>query len=370
MTLGIPTDLSTIEPYTPGMSAREVSARFGIAAQEVVKLGSGENSFGPSPKAVRAISGALGELHQYPSWTSEDLREAIAGREGVDPTEVVCGAGETEIISGLIRAFAEPGDEILMHHTTFPIYHLYSEVEGRVPVFAETGSGPVLDVDDLIDRMTGRTRVVFLTTPHNPSGRVVPLADIRRVCAAAPGALVVVDEAYIHFSNQQTAVGLLSTFDNLIVLRTFSKAYGLASLRVGFGIARREIIDVLLRVKPTWNLGNLQVHGAIAALDDHEHVSRTTETIKAGRQRTSAEIDGIAGLSVLPGSQANFVLVRLESSDLDSTGVQHALARRGLVVKDCSVSYLGLGDRHLRIDIAGHEVMARLVGALRAVVAA
>lgn len=369
MTLRIPSALQTIEPFTPGMNAAQVAASFGVPAREVVKLGSGENPFGPSPAAAEAISRGVGRLHQYPDWTSHDLREAIARHVGVDPAQVVCGAGETEIISAVIRAFADPGDEILMHHTTFPIYHLYTEVERRTPVFAESGAGPVLDVDDLIGKVTNRTRVVFLTTPHNPSGRVVSLAEIRRVCAAAPQALVVVDEAYIHFSGQETAVGLLSEFDNVIVLRTFSKAYGLASLRVGFGVASSEIISALLRVKPTWNLGNMQVAGAVAALEDREHLLRTTETIKAVRERATAEIDGIEGLSVLPGSQANFVLVRLENPALDSTGVHHALARRGLVVKDCNVSYLGLGDRHVRIDIADDAVMRRLVGALHEVMA-
>lgn len=369
MSLHLPADLHRVEPFTPGMNAEQVAAEFGVDPADVVKLGSGENPFGPSPAAVEAITAALGGLHQYPEWTAHDLRETVAAQEGVDAAQVICGAGETELISALIRVFAEVGDEVLMHRTTFPVYHLYAEAERRRPVFAEAGDGPVLDVDDLIAKVGGRTRVVFLTSPHNPSGRVVPLADVRRVCAAAPDALVVADEAYIHFSDQETAVGLLPEFPNLIVLRTFSKAYGLASLRVGFGVAAPEIIDLLMRVKPTWNLGHAQVAGAIAALGDYEHVVRTTETIKKNRQWTAAEIAAMPGVSVPAGSQANFLLVRLDDPRLTATGVHHEMARRGLVIKDCSASYLGLGDRYVRIDIAGDAVMRRLVAALREVVA-
>jgi histidinol-phosphate aminotransferase len=365
----LPADLRRVDPYTPGMNAEQAAAEFGVDPADVVKLGSGENPFGPSPAALDAIAGALGALHQYPEWTSHDLRQMIAAQEGVDPAQVICGAGETELISALIRAFAQVDDEILMHRTTFPVYHLYSEAERRRPIFADVGSGPVMDVDDVIAKVCDRTRVVFLTSPHNPSGRVVPLAEVRRVCAAAPDALVVVDEAYIHFSEQETAVSLLPEFGNVIVLRTFSKAYGLASLRVGFGVSAREIVDLLMRVKPTWNLGCVQMAGAIAALGDREHVVRTTETIRKNRRWTAAEITGIPGLSVVEESQANFLLVRLDNPRLTATDVHHGLARRGLVVKDCSVSYLGLGDRYVRVDIADRAVMRRLVTALREVVA-
>ena len=340
-----------------------------MPAADVVKLGSGENPFGPSPAAIEAVTGALGRLHQYPEWTAADLRDAIAAHENVTPAQVICGAGETELISALIRGFAAPGDEILMHRTTFPVYHLYAEAERRRPVFADAGDGPVLDVADLIAKVGDRTRVVFLTSPHNPSGRVVTTDDVRKVCGAAPDALVVVDEAYIHFSDQETAVGLLPEFGNLIVLRTFSKAYGLAGLRVGFGIAAPEIVDLLMRVKPTWNLGLAQVAGAIAALGDRAHVARTTETIKRNRALLTAEIAAVPGLAVVERSQANFVLIRLDDPRLTATGLHRDLARRGLVIKDCSVSYLGLGDRHVRIDVAQEPVVHRLAAALRGVVA-
>lgn len=354
-------------PYTPGLSVREVASEFGVSPAEVVKLGSGENPFGPSPAAIRAISGALGSLNRYPDWTSGDLRRKVAGLFDVSEEEVVCGAGETEIISCVIRGFARPGDEVLMHRPTFPIYHLYAEAEERRPIFADPGGSPTLSVEDLLGRIGERTRVVFLTSPHNPSGRVLELGDVRRVCRAASGALVVMDEAYIHFSDRTSATRLLPECPNLMVLRTFSKAYGLAGLRVGFGIASEEVIRVLMRVKPTWNVGALQTAGAVAALDDEEHVERAVQTVGRMREVVQREIGKLEGFSVIEGSRANFVLVRLDDPSLDSTQVFRHLARRGLIVKDGSVSYVGLERRHLRIDVGEEEVMDRLVEALRTV---
>lgn len=367
MSLRYSPSVERLTPYTPGLSAQEVASEFGVLPSEVVKLGSGENPFGPSPVAVRAISGALGSLNRYPDWTSTDLRRKVAGLFDVSEEEVVCGAGETEIISCVIRAFARPGDEVLMHGPTFPIYHLYAEAEDRRPVFADTGDSLTLSVEDLLERVGERTRVVFLTSPHNPSGRVLELDDVQRVCRVASRALVVMDEAYIHFSDRISAVRLLPECPNLMVLRTFSKAYGLAGLRVGFGIAGEEVIRILMRVKPTWNVGTLQTAGAVAALDDQEHVERIVRTVGEMREVAYREIDALEGFSVVKGSQANFVLVRLEDPSLKSTEVFHRLARQGLVVKDGSVSYVGLGRRHLRIDVGVEEVMDRLVEALRAV---
>lgn len=357
-----------LTPYTPGLSAQDVASEFGVSPSEVVKLGSGENPFGPSPAAVRAISEALGLLNRYPDWTSADLRRKVASLFDVSEEEVICGAGETEIISCVIRAFARPGDEILMHKPTFPIYHLYAEAEDRRPVFADPGDSPTLSVDDLLEQVNERTRVVFLTSPHNPSGRVLELDDVRRVCRAASQALVIMDEAYIHFSDRMSAVRLLPEYPNLMVLRTFSKAYGLAGLRVGFGIAGEEIVRILMRIKPTWNVGTLQTAGAVAALEDEEHVERITQIVGKMREVAYHEIDGLEALSVVKGSQANFVLARLDDPSLNSTEVFRRLARQGLVVKDGSASYAGLGTRHLRIDVGVEEaIMDRLVEALRAI---
>lgn len=353
-----------LTPYTPGLSPQEAAVEFGISPSEVVKLGSGENPLGPSPAAIRAISEVLDSLNRYPDWTSAGLRREAAGMFDVSEDEVICGAGETEIISCIIRAFAAPGDEILMHRPTFPIYHLYAEAEGRQPVFADPGESPKLSVDDLLERTSERTRVIFLTSPHNPSGRVLELDDLQRVCRTAPNALVVMDEAYIHFSEMDSAIYLLAEYPNLVVLRTFSKAYGLASLRVGLGIASEEVIRTLMLIKPTWNVGLLQTAGAVAALSDEEHLERSVQMVKKMREVVSREIEELNKFTLVEGSQANFVLVEVNDPSLSSTEVFRRLAQRGLIVKDGSVSYLGLGTRYVRIDVGVEDAMDRLVEAL------
>ena len=263
--------LKNPEYYVPGLASEYVAQRYGIAPGDIAKLGSAENPYGVSPKAKTAVADTLDRLHLYPSWTAEPLREKIADTYGYEPDQVVCGAGETEIISLLIRAFCESGGKILMPGPCFPIYHLFAEAEGRIPILAHEATyrpAMALDPEAYADAIDHDTRIVFITNPHSPSGTWLDEADVRRLIEAAPQALVVLDEAYVHYSDTPGYIHLAREYEHLIVLRTFSKAYGLAGLRIGFGVAARPIIDALLAVKPTWNMGQLQIAAGVAALDD------------------------------------------------------------------------------------------------------
>jgi histidinol-phosphate aminotransferase len=246
----------------------------------------------------------------------------------------------------------------------FPIYHMAAENEGRVPVFVKMSDDLDFLWDDLMAAIDDRTRIVFLTNPHSPTGRLVPHAEIRRVCAAAEGRLVVHDEAYIHFSGTEGGMHLLREHDNLIVLRTFSKVFGLAGLRVGFGIADESIITPLMHLKPTWNMGALQTAGACAALDDDEHVAMTVAEIARMRRYVMERIKALNSFSVVGEPSSNFFLLRIENPALDSTRVFNELLRRGVIVKDGSVSFINLGKRYLRIDVSLQRQMDRLVWAL------
>ncbi|MDH4280871.1 MAG: aminotransferase class I/II-fold pyridoxal phosphate-dependent enzyme, partial [Acidimicrobiia bacterium] len=286
--------LAAPEYYVPGLPADYVAQRYGIAPDRIAKLGSAENPFGASPKAKTAVAEAMDRLHLYPTWTAEPLREKIAEVYGYTPEQVVCGAGETEIISLIIRAFCEPGGRILMPGPCFPIYHLFAEAEGRVPVLAHAATDRAtmaMDVDGYIEHITDDTRIVFITNPHSPSGTWMSEADVRRIIEAAPGALVVLDEAYVHYSDTPGYLHLAADYDHLAVLRTFSKAFGLAGLRIGFGVAAKPVIDALLAVKTTWNMGQLQIAGGVAALGDDEHVNRTVDTIVASRAYVQDRFD-------------------------------------------------------------------------------
>lgn len=355
--------LGTTEAYVPGLTQDFVAKTYGIPVGDVAKLGSAENPFGPSPKALAAVQLAA-KIQSYPDWTAGALREKIAAKYGYKPEQVICGAGETEIMSWIIRCFSSPGDKVLMFVPAFPIYHMAAENEGRVPVFI--GMGDELDFkwDDYIAAIKDDVRIVFLTNPHSPTGRLISHAEIRRVCQAAKNQLVVLDEAYIHFSKTNGGMDLLKEFKNLIVLRTFSKVFGLAGLRVGFGIADESIITPMMHLKPTWNMGALQVAGACAALDDDEYVAKTVEAIAEMRRYVMDKIAALNRFSVVGQPSSNFFLLRIEDTALDSTKMFNELLKRGVIVKDGSVSFIDLGKRYLRIDVSLKKQMDRLVWAL------
>ena len=351
----------------PGLASEYVAQRYGIALADVAKLGSAENPHGASPKARAAVAEAMDRLHLYPSWTAEPLRQKIADTHGYQPEQVICGAGETEIISLIIRAFSGPGGRIQMPGPCFPIYHLFAEAEGRVPVLvheATDRTSMALDVDAYIAAVEPDTRIVFVTNPHSPSGTWLTEADIRRIIEAAPHALIVLDEAYVHYSNTAGYIHLGREYSHVAVLRTFSKAYGLAGLRVGFGVAARPIIGALLAVKPTWNIGQLQIAGGIAALDDDEHVARTVTTISDAKEHVQRRFGELDRFRMVPDSRSNFFLVEILDPDTDSTEVFNGLLERGVIVKDGAASWRGLGDRFLRCDVNLKERMDQLVGAL------
>jgi histidinol-phosphate aminotransferase len=351
------------EYYVPGLSRDWVVQRYGIAPDQVAKLGSAENPLGPSPRAVTAVREAASRLDLYPPWTADPLREELARTYGGTPEQYVVGAGETELISCLIRAFAEPGGKVQMPRPCFPIYHLFAEAEGRRAVMVDTVD-MALDVDAYAAAIEPDTRLVFVTAPHSPSGTGLEEAQVRRIVEAAPHALVVLDEAYVHYSGTEGHLALAHEYPHLIVLRTFSKAFGLAGLRVGFGVADRAVIDPLLAVKPTWNMGQLQLAGAIAALDDAEHVDRTVTLVAEQRDRVATRMTGLDRFRLVPGSRANFFLVEILDPAIDSTSAFNGLLERGVVVKDGSVSFRGLGDRYLRVDVNLPAHMDRFVDAL------
>ncbi|SVA51366.1 uncharacterized protein METZ01_LOCUS104220, partial [marine metagenome] len=356
-------NLKDPEFYVPGLPVDWVTARYGIPADEVAKLGSAENPFGPSPKAMAAIREEVEQIHLYSSWTAEPLREALAERYGYNSENFVCGSGETEVIALVIRAFAEPGGKVLMTRPCFPMYHLFAEAEDRRPAYIDTPTMSC-DVDAYIDAVEPDTRIVFITNPHSPSGTWLEEAEIRRIVEAAPHALVVLDEAYVHYSDTPGHIHLAKEYDNLIVLRTFSKAFGLAGLRLGFGVAHPDLIPPLLAVKPTWNVGRLQIVGGIAALTDDEHVDRTVAAILESRFHVNERFGELDRFRLVPGTRSNFMLIEILDSDTNSTKVFNGLLERGVIVKDGSLSFRGLGKRYLRSDINLPHRMDRLVDAL------
>lgn len=324
--------LGSHEAYVPGLTREYVAKQYGIPLDEVAKLGSAENPFGPSPKATEVVMSAR-KIDNYPDWSAAPLREKIAAKFGYAPEQVICGAGETELIPLLIRAFASKGDKVLMFVPAFPMYHMAAENEGRVPLYIPMGDDLDFKWDAYLAALhAGGVRIAFLTNPHSPTGRLIPNDRIREVCRAAGEGLVVLDEAYIHYTQTNGGMDLLREFANLIVLRTFSKAYGLAGLRIGFGIASADIITPLLHLKPTWNMGALQTAGAAAALDDDEYVKMTVDAIVEMRAYVRKKIDAMQGRYSVVGGAA---LQLLPAEDRGSGArLDHAVRRAAQARRD------------------------------------
>src|SRR5690606_26183326 len=238
--------------------------------------------------------------------------------------------------------------------------------EGRRPVFAPTGKDFDPQVDQYIDIMKRvQPKIAFMTNPHNPSGRLMSESEIRAICDAADkSTLLALDEAYVHYSSAKFGMDLLREYDNLIVLRTFSKAFGLAGLRVGFGIsANPDLIRPLRLIKPTWNMGQLQIAGGIAGLNDDEHVNRAVATIQEMRPYVTAGVDAVDGFRAGPGSEANFFLTEILNPALDSSRVVNGLLQRGVIVED-GWDIPGLVSRCRRVDVNLEKPMDRFLWAL------
>ncbi len=354
------------EVYVPGLPSEYVTEKYGVPPEDIAKLASAENPHGPSPLAMKAVAEAQSRLSLYPDWTAKTLREAIGAKYGFDPEGVVCGSGETEVISMVIRAFAKPNEPVLMHSPCFPLYRIYANCEGRAPVFSPMGKDFDPDVDRFIDTMRSvKPKIAFMTNPHNPSGRLMSEAEVRAVCeAASDDTLLALDEAYVHYSSAKFGMDLLREYDNLIVLRTMSKAFGLAGLRVGFGISNNPaLIRPLRLIKPTWNMGQLQIAGGIAGINDDEHVNRAVATIREMRPYVMSGVDKIDGFRAVPGSEANFFLTEIMAPELDSTRVFNELLQRGVIIKDGS-DIPALGSRYLRVDVNLKKHMDRFLWAL------
>jgi histidinol-phosphate aminotransferase len=354
------------EVYVPGLSREYVAEKYGVPLDDVAKLGSAENPHGASPKAIEAVKWAESRLDIYPDWTASALREAIGRRLGFDADNVVCGCGETEIISMVIRAFAGPDDPVLMHQPCFPIYRIYCNNEGRRPVFSKMGADFDPRTDEYIENLRQAPRIAFVTNPHNPSGRMIPEDALRSICdAAPPTTLLVFDEAYIHYTQTEGGIHLLRDYDNLLVLRTMSKAYGLAGLRIGFAVANNPALIAPLRnLKPTWNMGQAQIAGGAAAIFDDEHVQRAVATVSEMRDYVSERLREFNRFRMVPGSRANFFLVEILDSNLTSSAVFEELLKRGVIVKNGN-DIPGLGDRYLRVDVNLKKHMDRFIGSLR-----
>ena len=363
MALQVHPDIRSLSPYVPGKPIDELQRELGLT--RVIKLASNENPLGPSPKAVAALNGAQDTLHRYPDGGAYRLRQAIADRWKVGSEQVILGNGSDEILSLLARTFLTPGDEAIMADHTFVIYKMeVTAVHGK-PVIV-----PLVrwahDLESMARAVTPRTRLLFVCNPNNPTGTIVSADAVGRLMAAVPDDVIVVfDEAYFEYvCNPQfpDAMAYVKQGRNAIVLRTFSKIYGLAGLRIGYGVSTPEIIDFLNRVRPPFNANSLAQQAALAALGDDEHVVKSRAVNAAGIEQIEKGLRAL-GLTPIP-SETNFIYFDAKQ---DGRRVFEALLREGIIVRHIDGTMLrvtiGQPDENTAFLQALKKVLARTSGA-------
>ena len=328
--------IEAIEPYTPGKPLEELERELGI--RDAVKLASNENPLGPSRKALAALRRGLTTLHRYPEGSGRLLREALAVKFKLKPEQVLLGNGSDEVMDLAAKAYLAPGDEAILADRTFAIYRMAVLAHHGRPVVVPLRAGRH-DLEAMARRVTRRTRLVFVCNPNNPTGTMVGRRDLERLLDRLPAAvLVVLDEAYAEYASDPDFPDcgrLIRAGRSVLALRTFSKLYALAGLRIGFGLGPSAVIAALNRIRLPFNTNRLAQVAALAALADEPHVARSLELNRAGRAYLCAEFDRLQ-LPYQP-SQANFVYVDVGR---DGAAVYQRLLHAGVIVRHIDGSWL------------------------------
>ena len=343
-------------PYVPGASRIE-------GVDPIIKLSSNEGALGPSPMAVEAYKEISGDLHRYPDGASVELRAAIGARHGLDSDRIVCGAGSDEVLGLLAKAYAGPGDEVLFGEHAFIMYPLFALAVGAVPVKApETDF--TLSVDGLLDKVTDKTRIVYVANPNNPTGTMVTQHEMKRLRhGLREDILLVIDAAYAEYvtrNDYSPGIELVDAGENVVMTRTFSKIYALGGVRLGWAYCPAVIADVLNRIRPPFNVTSAAQASGIAAVNDIEFLTRSRDHNTAWLPWLSERLEEI-GLEIVP-SAGNFVLVRFPTEGPHTADAAMAsLTARGIIPRGTASA--GISDG-IRITVGLEDEMRLTADAL------
>lgn len=351
-----PTWVRAAKPYNEG--------HFAIADRgDVIRMMSNESPFPPSSRVLRAIAEAATNANLYPP-NGLRLKTRLAQRDDLDPSNIILGSGSTELIDLVIRTFVAPGEELLLSVPTFSMYEARARVTGGVPVLVPMTEDHEHDVNGLIRAVTERTKVLFLCSPNNPTGNAIPESDLRRLIRL--GLPTVVDEAYIELGDTRSVAHLLREHPNLIVLRTFSKAFGLAGMRLGYAYAHPTVVELLSRVKIPWNLPSVTLAAAEAALMDASESEDRIEELKAARAELARRVSALSGITALP-SEGNFVLLDISQTGFTAADFVAAVLAEGILIRSLEVHHAK--RRFVRITVGTREQNALCVQAMERVLA-
>lgn len=354
----VPKHIQDIQPYKPGKPVEEVERELGIKA---VKLASNENPFGPSPKAVEAVRHYLENVERYPDDTGFYLRRKLAGHFKVSMEEVILGSGSSDILAMAYHALLTPDCEVLTAEGSFIVYYLLAQTMGvrmvRVPM-----KEYVFDLGAMAERLSSRTRLIIIANPNNPTGTIVRRKEFELFLNKAPdSALLIMDEAYFEYVSDPDypdSLQYLSSRRPLLIIRTFSKAYGLAGLRIGYGVSNPAVIDTLNKVRMAFNTGSLAQVAGLAAWDDRDHVSKSVQTNRTELEFLYGELSK-RGVKYVP-SQANFVFMDLGKPSVE---VNAAMLKSGVIIRPMA----GWGfPTMIRVSVGTHDQNLKFLSALDA----
>jgi histidinol-phosphate aminotransferase len=363
MKLKVPDYIEAIKPYIPGKPIEEVQREYGI--DNSIKLASNENPLGASPMAVAAIRQAIENLHRYPDASGYELTQLIAQKYNIDADSIVLGNGSDDIITLLTMVLLRPGDEVILPQPSFLFYEISVRSSGAVPVWVPLKTFKA-DLAVMLQKISPKTRMIFLNVPHNPTGAIISRSDFEEFIAAIPPQIVIVlDEAYIEFVK---GLNCVNSFDYLkadkpiVGMRTFSKAYGLAGLRVGYGVMPAALAQLLNRVRQPFNVNMLGQVAAAAAINDSQFLQKTVDLVHAELEFVYAALEKLEVPYIR--SEANFFMVEV-GDGRTADDVFEELLRHGIIVR--SMTSYGY-PRHIRVTIGKHEENVRFLKALEKVI--
>ena len=348
--ISVSENIKSITPYSPGKPIEELERELGITGS--IKLASNENPLGPSPKALQAIREGLAGLNRYPDGSGHYLCKAIAEKLGVDPSQIILGNGSNEVIELAVRTFVQPGDEVISAAPSFVVYPLVTQATGGVNV-----SVPLKDdrhdLDAMADKITPKTRLIFIANPNNPTGTMNTAQEMERLLERVPGHVIVaVDEAYFEYvtrNDYPDSLAALHRGKRILIMRTFSKIHGLAGIRIGYGITEPGIAALMNKVRQPFNTNSLAQLAARAALNDAKHVALSQKANAEGKQFLTQSFQRM-DIPFIP-TEANFIMFE---TGKDAAELYQSLLKTGVIVRP-------MGGNRLRVTIGLPEENKRFV---------
>ncbi|MGA3060251.1 MAG: threonine-phosphate decarboxylase CobD [Candidatus Bathyarchaeia archaeon] len=361
-------NIKNLKPCVHGGEVSNAASKSGFKREEILDFSSSVNPLGPSKEALKAAKNSFKEIPAYPDSNSNDLRQAIANHfNGLNKNNVIVGNGSTELIYLFAEAFLRKGETAIIPAPTFGEYENAVRKTGEIPKFVKLNSNFNIDAAHFEHEIAG-AKIIFLCNPNNPTSILIPNETLTGIIEQALGqeSLVFLDEDFLEFVENEKALSMINkikSYPNLFILRSFTKIFGLTGLRVGYGIASKEIINVLLCSKIPWNVNCLAQTAAVAALKDQEHLRVTRELIKKEKARLLAELREIKSFKIFE-PDANFFFIDIRKSGFTATELSNNLLSQGILIRDCT-SFRGLDQYYIRVAVKTSAENERLIEALK-----